>query len=174
MSSRRCDPAQLLGREEDESLDAYWERLVSGSEYNTAKTTLGAAGPSSQWKAATSSPGVMGRGPQPAGMTPCTPLKKLIKAVMALAPGPQQTGTDYFRRVAGMLPPGIPPYDGPDDELSVTECDGELCACLPELANYLKRKERNSSDRGGPECHAEWVMELVALEALGERARNAR
>ena len=32
MSKRRRDPAQPLGRDEGESLDAFWERLVSGSE----------------------------------------------------------------------------------------------------------------------------------------------
>ena len=116
----------------------------------------------------------MRRGPQPAGLTPCTPLKKLIKTLVANVPGPQQTGSEYYRRVAGMLPPGIPAYGGPDDDLSVTECDGELCVCLPELARYLKSRERDSADRGGLECHADLVNVLVALEAMGERARNAR
>lgn len=101
------------------------------------------------------------------GLKACTPLRKLISMVASRIPEPHHSGAAYYREWIGAMPTWPDVGDGPDDELAVTWCDGELCACLPELIRYLKSQQRKAGGKGATECYRELLKALVALEGLG-------
>src|SRR4051794_38847986 len=90
--------------------------------------------------------------------TACTPLRKLISEVAARIPEPHHTGAAYYRAWLEAIPNAAAVGDGPEDELSVSWCDGELCACLPELVRYLRGQQKKAGEKIAVECYREFVQ----------------